>query len=97
MRVLDVKPLPSSWRGRWALGNTDECWYDEKRAKTEEKRTLRGSIRRYKPEVDSAEVDLVVSVLSRIFRYDPTERITAAQLKSDPGFRAMMQLEAGGE
>lgn len=82
-------PLPDRWKGRYTHpGGLDE-WYDQSRSPDPEY-DLDAKVSQFRPDVDSVEKQHVVSIMSKVFSYDPEKRPTAAELLGDPSFRAIM-------
>ena len=90
--VYVIGPLPEQWKGLFnGAGTSDDSWYDSTR-KPVPSMTLSAMIERMRPETGPTERKLVLSVMSKGFRYVPEQRLTAAELLQDPSFTALMDM-----
>ncbi|PLB49389.1 kinase-like protein [Aspergillus steynii IBT 23096] len=88
--VRSLGPLPEEWKGLYTHPKGRDSWYDQNQT-TNPESTLESKIAHLHPEADPTERSHVLSVMPRVFTYDPTKRLTAAQLLRDPSFRAIME------
>ncbi|KAK2747102.1 hypothetical protein FQN57_002357 [Myotisia sp. PD_48] len=82
-------PMPE-WKGQGGAWAEDKM-YDQNttfdpRAKLEDR------IKFKNPGVSTAELGHMTSIVLRVLRYDPKERLTATQLLNDASFRAVMDI-----
>lgn len=92
----ELGPLPREWEGRykWPLHYPDEerCkWYDQSRGP----RGLffENFVDRCREDlVGSRERELIVEVLYKGFRLQPSERLTAQQILEDTAFLELMSI-----
>lgn len=90
--VDSLGPLPREWAGTYAgLGTPEESWYDQA-CPIASSITLEQKSRRSRPEVNDAERKLVLSVFSKVLRYLPEDRFTAAQLLEDEEFNELLAI-----
>lgn len=84
-------PLPEHWHGRFKYyekqGN--DGWYDQSRVPDEQK-TLVSKVAKSDPMVSQEEQELVVTVFEEMFCYEPTCRLTSAQLLECPELSAVI-------
>lgn len=83
-------PLPEEWKGLYIYSDGLDSWYDQS-AEADPEFDLASRIIGYRPEVDAAERELVCSIMRKVFRYRPEERLTATQLLQDESFKALMK------
>jgi serine/threonine protein kinase len=83
-------PLPEEWKGLYIHPNGIDSWYDQ-RVQPDPKRSLASRITQFRPDADATELELVCSVMRKVFTYRPEERLTAAQLLQDKSFKALMK------
>lgn len=60
-----------------------DSWYDQHQT-PDQSFTFPSKIARYRPDADPVEQQHVISVMSKVFTYNPAERLTATQLLRDP-------------
>ncbi|CAG7922029.1 unnamed protein product [Penicillium olsonii] len=82
-------PLPEQWKGLYTHPGGLDSWYDQTRS-ADPKYDLAAKIAYFRPDADLVERELVQSVMSKVFTYDPEKRLTATELLRDPSFRAIM-------
>ncbi|KAE8377014.1 hypothetical protein BDV26DRAFT_305166 [Aspergillus bertholletiae] len=82
-------PLPEPRKGSYIFADGCDSWYDHNQT-FNTKKTLALELARYRPDVDPAEQDLVLSIMQKVFVYSPEKRLTATQLLVDPSFKALM-------
>ena len=82
-------PLPEHWRGLYTHPGGLDSWYDQSQS-PDPKHSLAAKIAYFRPDADPAERQLVESIMSKVFVYDPEKRPTARDLLRDPSFRALM-------
>ncbi|KAL4912638.1 hypothetical protein BDW62DRAFT_214837 [Aspergillus aurantiobrunneus] len=82
-------PLPAEWKGCYTHGEAPDSWYDQSQT-CDPEYNLESEIARFSPDSDPVERGHVLSIMSRVFTYDPERRLTASQLLRDPSFRAIM-------
>jgi hypothetical protein len=87
--VRSLGPLPKQWKELYTHPGRHDSWYDQT-TMPEPADELASTIARCRPEADPAERKDVQSIMSKVFRYCPERRLTAAQLLQDPSFRAIM-------
>ena len=88
--VKVLGPLPQNWYSRYHQhGRNDSSWYYQRR---KPELTLETMIKRFRPEVSSAERAHVLSFMTKGFCYHPQYRITAAQLLCNASFQAVMKI-----
>ncbi|OJI86614.1 hypothetical protein ASPTUDRAFT_53779 [Aspergillus tubingensis CBS 134.48] len=88
--VLSLGPLPEEWKGSYTHPESRDSWYDQNQT-PDPKWTLESRIASLRPDADPVERSHVLSIMSRVFTYDPAKRLTATQLLRDPSFRAIME------
>ncbi|PWY76722.1 kinase domain-containing protein [Aspergillus eucalypticola CBS 122712] len=88
--VLSLGPLPEEWKGLYTHPESRDSWYDHNQT-PDPKWTLESRIASFCPDADPVERSHVLSIMSRVFTYDPAKRLTATQLLRDPSFRAIME------
>ncbi|EFR01101.1 serine/threonine protein kinase [Nannizzia gypsea CBS 118893] len=86
--VESLGPLPAEWKGRLFWEYEDQ-WYDQN-IEPNPQRPFEDRIKRLRPDIDQAELELVSSLFRRGFRLEPEKRPTAAELLQDPSFKALM-------
>lgn len=87
--TLSLGPLPEQWKGLFAWPGSHESWYDQHQ-KPDPEHNLESRITYCQLDADPVEQQLVHAIMSKVFVYNPDERITATQLLRDPSFRALM-------
>lgn len=87
--VTCLGPLPKEWNGRCTHPGCLDSWYDQSK-KPNPKHSLASVIAYFRPETDEIERKHVLSIMHRVFTYNPEERPTATQLLQDSSFRAIM-------
>ena len=87
--TLSLGPLPEQWKGLYVWSGSHDSWYDQHKT-PHPKWNLESRIAYLRPDADPVEQQLVHSIMSKVFVYNPEERITASQLLRDPSFRALM-------
>lgn len=88
--VMALGPLPEKWKGLFVYIDGRDSWYDQNQSPIP-RWTLKSRIAKLRPDADPVEQSLVLSIMSRVFIYDPAKRLTASQLLRDPAFRAIME------
>lgn len=83
-------PLPEEWKGLYIHPGGLDSRYDQN-AEPDPEFELASRIIGYRPEFDAAERELACSIMRKVFRYRPEERLTAAQLLQDDSFKALMK------
>lgn len=83
-------PLPEEWKGLYIYANGLDSWYDQN-VQPDPQTDLAVKIIKYRPDVDAAERELACSVMRKVFRYRPEERLTATQLLQDDYFKALVK------
>jgi hypothetical protein len=91
--VRTFGPLPKHWHSKYNYYGQPckDKWHDQTR-EPDPKVSLKVQVAKRVPAVDQREQDLVLSVLEKGFRYEPVDRITAAQLLQDPDFNELMEI-----
>ena len=89
--VQTLGPMPLHWNGRYNIsgGNSCSLWYDQS-VKPLPNATHKDKLHRYGPKVEEEDLSLVLRVLAKVFRYEPSERMAAAQLLNDPEFNELL-------
>ena len=89
--VQTLGPMPPHWNGRYDIsgGNSCSSWYDPS-VNPLPNTTHETKIRRFRPNIEEEELSLALRVLAKVFRYEPGERITAAQLLNDSEFNELL-------
>ncbi|WEW60993.1 hypothetical protein PRK78_006482 [Emydomyces testavorans] len=89
--VKRLGPLPGQFRGHYLWPEDEESgWYINAPTPGWD---LRGVIKRFGPKGTSPEeLEHVLSIMYKCFRYLPEERPTATQLLQDPSFQAIMDI-----
>ncbi|CDM30764.1 hypothetical protein DTO013E5_588 [Penicillium roqueforti] len=82
-------PLPKQWKGLYKYSDGLDSWYDQSQSPDLE-HDLAAKIAYFRPDSDPVERQHVLSVMSKVFIYDPEKRLTAVELLRDPSFRAIM-------
>ncbi|CAG8211573.1 unnamed protein product [Penicillium olsonii] len=82
-------PLPAHWKGLYTHPAGLDSWYDQSQP-ADPKYALAAKIAYFRPGADPVERQLVQSIMSKVFVYDPEKRPTANELLRDPAFRAIM-------
>lgn len=75
--------------GPYAWPGSRDSWYVQHQTPDPEW-NLEFRIAYLRTDADSVEQQFVHSIMSKVFVYNPEERITATQLLRDPSFRALM-------
>ncbi|KAJ6036100.1 hypothetical protein N7540_000379, partial [Penicillium herquei] len=81
-------PLPEKWKSCTPIGGLDS-WYDQSRSSDPEN-DLVSKIAYYRPDSDPAERELVISIMMKVFIYEPEKRLTARELLHNSEWRALM-------
>jgi serine/threonine protein kinase len=90
--VFRLGPLPQKWEAHYnGPDPKEESWYNQNPTPDPE-RTLKRLIQFTRPEISTAEHDLVLSIMSRGFNYLPERRLAAVQLLHDPDFQPLMEM-----
>ena len=82
-------PLPAHWKGLYTHPGGLDSWYDQSQT-PDPKYDLAAKLAYFRPDADPVERQLVHSIMSKVFVYDPEKRPTANELLRDPSFRAIM-------
>jgi serine/threonine protein kinase len=92
--VNSLGPLPEHWKGYYCADcdpiGSEDSWYDQ--SKKPSFFSLASRLAAREPAVSQWEQDLVLSVLSKVFRYEPVDRLTAAELLADTDFNELMRI-----
>lgn len=88
--VMALGPLPEEWKGHYTHSEGRDFWYDQNQ-KPHPEWTLESRMANLRPDADPTERSHALSIMHRVFTYDPAKRLTAAQLLRDPSFRAIME------
>ena len=83
-----LRPLPAHWKG---LVKAEEHLYDQDR-KADTEGTFNRYIDKFVPNASPAEKAHVISIVLKVLRYCPEDRLTATQLLQDPSFKALMEM-----
>ncbi|KAJ5153620.1 uncharacterized protein N7500_009059 [Penicillium coprophilum] len=83
------RPLPQEWKGLYTHPGGLDSWYDQSQSPNPE-HDLTAKIAYFRPDADPVERQHVLSIMSKVFVYDPEKRPTAVGLLRDPSFRAIM-------
>ncbi|KUI57456.1 Cyclin-dependent kinase 11B [Cytospora mali] len=92
----ELGPLPREWEGRykWPDHYTDEercTWYDQSRSP--EGSLFEDIVDNSREElVGTRERELILEVIHKGLRYQPSQRFTAQQLLDDPSFLELMKI-----
>jgi serine/threonine protein kinase len=90
--VRALGPLPAHWKGYYhAPGIGEDGWYGPSSFPYPEK-TMAALIRRQRPEVGDIELELVLSIISKVFCYEPEGRFSALQLLEDESLTKLMEI-----
>ncbi|PVH68191.1 kinase-like protein [Cadophora sp. DSE1049] len=89
--VETLGPLPEQWRGSFKYYDVpgEDGWYDQSRVPVDHA-TWMSMVARREPAISQEEQQLAVRVLNKLFCYEPTRRLSAAQLLEDPDFLDLM-------
>lgn len=82
-------PLPEQWKGLYTHPGGLDSWYDQSKSPDPE-HDLAAKIAYFRPDADLVERQHVLSIMSKVFIYDPEKRPTVVELLQDPSFRAIM-------
>ncbi|KAJ5740892.1 hypothetical protein N7493_000764 [Penicillium malachiteum] len=82
-------PLPEKWKGLYTPPGGLDSWYDQSLSSDPE-HDLMSKIAYLRADSDPAERELVISIMMKVFRYEPETRLTARELLNDPDWRALM-------
>ncbi|KAG8164073.1 hypothetical protein KVR01_005991 [Diaporthe batatas] len=87
-------PLPQEWKGRYRWPNhypeeERSKWYDDSRVPED---SLEGLLGRTREDLGPRERELILDVMHKGFRYQPSQRIGAQQLLDDDSFRELMSI-----
>lgn len=82
-----IGPAPEQWKELYTYPDRQDFWYDEKPRPNYD---IAGTIAYCRPDADPDEQKHVQSIMGKVFRYCPEERLTATQLLRDPSFVAIM-------
>lgn len=88
--ALSLGPLPEQWKGLYVWTGSHDSWYDQHQT-PDLGWNLESRIAYLRPDADPVEQQLVHAIMSKVFVYNPEERITATQLLQDPSFRTLME------
>ncbi|EFR03284.1 serine/threonine protein kinase [Nannizzia gypsea CBS 118893] len=92
--VAYMGPLPKDLKGKYLWpGSSKDEWYDPNTPVAED---LDDRIKHQRPQIDTVERKLLVSVLTRGFSLIPENRLTASQLR-DPDFNTPYQLSTAAK
>ncbi|DAA75434.1 TPA_exp: Uncharacterized protein A8136_1831 [Trichophyton benhamiae CBS 112371] len=86
--VESLGPLPAEWKGSLFWEYKDH-WYDQD-TKPSPQGAFEIQIKRLRPDIDQAELEVASSLFRRGFCLEPEKRPTAAELLQDPLFKALM-------
>lgn len=89
--ISSLGPLPEEWKGQYIDPEKACDWWYDPHTEPDPKEDLALLIKERKPDVDEEERELVLSIMKKVFRYRPEERMTASELLQDSEFRALMQ------
>ncbi|KAL4882119.1 kinase domain-containing protein [Aspergillus karnatakaensis] len=78
------------WKGKCSRGPDDVDWVFDQSLRPNPAVGLAARLLQYRPDADQAERELVQTIMLKVFRYRPEERLTAFQLLQDPDFQALM-------
>jgi serine/threonine protein kinase len=84
-------PLPAEWKGRYTHPGGRDSWYNQS-AKPDPKYDLAAKVALRRSDADPVEREHVVSIMAKVFVYDPAKRPTATELLMDLDFRAIMDI-----
>ncbi|KAJ5129871.1 uncharacterized protein N7515_005910 [Penicillium bovifimosum] len=82
-------PLPEEWKGLYTHPAGLDSWYDQSQSPDLDN-DLAAKIAYFRPDADLVERQHVLSIMSKVFIYQPEKRLTAMELLRDPSFRAIM-------
>lgn len=88
--VRRLGPLPEEWKGLYTPPKGSDSWNDQGQT-ADPNDDLAHTIARFRPDTDSNEQELALSIILKVFTYCPEKRPTATQLLQDPSFRALME------
>lgn len=84
--------LPLEWKDRYNAPDKDTVvasWYGHS---SQSKDMLSGFLDKHRPDISAKEKALALSVIQRVFRPRPEERIGASDLLNNKDFKALMRL-----
>ncbi|KAL4963728.1 kinase-like domain-containing protein, partial [Aspergillus stella-maris] len=87
--VACLGPFPEDWKGSYVWGEACNSYYDQSEP-ADPNFTLSARITKMHPDCDEEERQHVLSVMNKVFNYDPDQRPTATELLHDPSFKAIM-------
>lgn len=92
--VDTLGPLPQEWQGRFhsssSSGQEMPEWYDQSKVPGDPLGALID--RRYSSLAGSRERELILDVMHKGFRYQPSDRITAQQFLTDASFLELLSI-----
>lgn len=92
--VKHVGGLPSEWLGRYELYDKEEVqasWYGQG-SKEKDAQALSAFLDQCRPDISAKEKTHVLSVVQKVFRPRPQDRLTASELLEDTDFKAVMSM-----
>ncbi|VTT73303.1 unnamed protein product [Fusarium fujikuroi] len=89
--VHSLGPLPTAWKGTYKAGGMDNDWWYDRDHQLDPTASLEAKVARLRPDVDTAERELVLSILRKGLSYQPQDRLTARELLEDASFKALME------
>ncbi|KAL5340559.1 kinase domain-containing protein [Aspergillus crustosus] len=92
-------PLPEEWKGLYRQNDALDEWYIPDTSHLlgkplEPRKSMMKRLEWYHrdhPEEDPKALELVRTIMMKVFRYNPEERLTATQLLNDKDFQALME------
>ena len=89
--IYALGPLPGEWKGQYINPEVSRDWWYDPNTSPDPKHSLASLVEQRRPDADAEERKLVLSIMMKVFRYCPEERLTASELLQDSEFRALMR------
>lgn len=89
--VNKLGPLPAHWEGHYDAGTADPEWYNQ-HTMAHPELVLEQYISRRRPDITTAEAQLVTGILRWGLSYLPKDRPTAAQLLHSDAFKELIDI-----
>lgn len=81
--------LPLEWKGRHVGDGEEDYWYGTSDCSTV---SFGRFLEQHRPDISLVERPLMISIMTRVFRVQPEERVTAAELLESEDFKTLMSI-----